>query len=65
MAQWVKNPTAAALVAEEVQVWPLGRCSGLKDTAAAQILPLAQELPYANDVTIKKKKKKRTLKTQQ
>ena len=31
MAQWVKNPTAAAQVAAEVQVWSLAQHSGLKD----------------------------------
>ena len=33
VAQWVKNPTAAAQVAVEVQVRTPAWCSGLKDLA--------------------------------
>ena len=32
--QWVKDPTAAAQVAEEAQVQSPAGCSGLKDLAA-------------------------------
>lgn len=37
MAKWIKNPTAAAQVAAEAQVWPLARCTRLK----ALLLPAA------------------------
>ena len=37
MAKWVKNPTAAAQVAVEVQVRSLARHSGLKDLALLQL----------------------------
>ena len=33
MVWWVKNPTAAAQVAEEAQVQPPSQCSGFKDPA--------------------------------
>ena len=63
MAQWVKNLTTTAQIPEEVQIqsptlaqWVKG--SGTASavasvTAVAQIQSLAQELPYAMDVTIK------------
>ena len=54
MAQWVKNPNAAAWAAEKVQVQSLARRSGLKGssiaavaawvTAAAQTQSLVKEL---------------------
>ena len=51
MAQWVKNPTAAAHVASEAWVQPLARHHELKDLAqveaTAWIQSLAWELPYA------------------
>ena len=50
MAQWVKNPTAAAWVSVEVRVGSPARCSGLKDPvlpAVAQIQSLGQRLPGA------------------
>ena len=63
MAQWVKNLTAAAWVAVEVQVRPQAWQSGLKDLALPEALAwvaavawmqsLAQELPYAVGVAIK------------
>ena len=37
MAQWVKNPTAMAWVAEELQVRSLASHSGLKDLALSQL----------------------------
>ena len=58
MAQWVKNPTAAAQVAVEARilspVWhsELKHCCSIV-AAAAQIQSLAQELPYAVGVAIK------------
>ena len=64
MAQWVKNPNAAAWAAEKVQVQSLARRSGLKGfsiaavaawvTAAAQTQSLVKELWYAKGVVIKK-----------
>ena len=57
MAQWVKNLTATAQVAAEVQVCFLAWHSWLKDsliTAVAQIQILAQELLYALGAAIKK-----------
>ena len=54
MAQWVKNPTAAAQVTAEAQ-WVKG--SSIADvvwvTAAAGIQSLAQELPCAVGVAKK------------
>ena len=59
VVQWVKNPTAMARVAVEMQVWSLAGHSGLKDPALPQlqcraqlqlgawIQPLAQKLSYA------------------
>ena len=32
VVQWIKDPTATAWVAEEVQVQSLAQCSGLKET---------------------------------
>jgi len=49
-------------VAAEAQVQSRGQSSGLKNTvlpATARIQSLAQELPYATCVAIKKKKKDR------
>ena len=37
MAQWVKNPTAVALVTSEVQVQLPTWCNGLKDLALPQL----------------------------
>ena len=37
MAQWVKNPTAAARVATEAQDPPPAWCSGLKDQGLPQL----------------------------
>ena len=59
MSQWAKSLIAVARVAVEVQVqFPAWR-RGLKDlaspTAVAGIQSLAQELPYAVGVAIKKK----------
>ena len=57
MAQWVKNPTAAAWVATEAWVWSLAQYSGLKDlaqvAAETHIQSRAQELPYAAGAVIK------------
>ena len=58
MAQRVKNPTALALVIEEVWVQqpplPHPQHSGLKDPiAVAQIQSLPWELPYAMGVAKK------------
>ena len=63
MAQWFRSPTAAAW-AVVAQVQSPAWHSGLKDPSiatdvAAQIQSLAQELPYAKDAAIKKKKKKK------
>ena len=65
MVQWVKNPTAVAWVAEEVQV-PSQLVQWVKvfallhlwqrSAAVAQIQSLAQELTYASSGAIKKKK---------
>ena len=59
MVQWVKNPTAVALVTAEVWVpaprpaqWVKG--SGVA-AAVAQIQSLAWGLPYAKSVAVKKK----------
>ena len=38
MAQWVKNPIAAARVAAETQVQSPARHSGLKDPVVPQLL---------------------------
>ena len=58
MAQWVKNPTAAAWVAAEVQVWFLAlqwaKGSSVA-TAVAWIQSLAQKFPYAVDAAMKLK----------
>ena len=56
MAQWVKNPTAAAGITMKARVQSPGQCSRLKNQAAACVQSLAQEVPYAMDVAIKKKK---------
>ena len=63
MAQWVKNPTAAAWVTVKARVLSLAPLSGLKYLAlpqlwrlieaVAQIRSLAQELLYVTGVTIK------------
>ena len=53
MAQWVKNPTAVSWMAVEARLK-----DPLLPAALAQIQPLAQELPYAGDAVIKKKKKR-------
>ena len=63
MARWIKNPATVAWITVEVWVWPLAWNSGLKDpalpqlwcrlAAAAQIQPLAQELPCAVGAAIK------------
>ena len=55
VAQWVKNPTGGAQVVLEAWVPSLTQHSGLKDPVLPQ-KSLAQELPYALGVTIKKKK---------
>ena len=57
MAQWVKNPTSVALVAEDAWIQSLAWCNGLKDLVLEQLWqslqlqlrfsPWAQELPYA------------------
>ena len=59
MAQWVKNPTAVALVAAEAWIQSLAWCKGLKDLMLQQLWhsvqlqlrfsPWAHELPYATD----------------
>ena len=66
MVQWVKNPTAVAWVAAEPWIQSLAWPSGLKDPASlqlqlqlaakAQIQSLAQELPHASGVAIKKRR---------
>ena len=64
VVQWVKNLTAVARVAVEVQVQSPAQGSGLKNpamvqgAAAAWIQFLAQELLYAVGPAIKEKKKK-------
>ena len=50
MAQWVKNPTAAAWIAEEVQAWP-----SLQQWL--RVSPWPGHLPYAAGVAIKRKRK--------
>ena len=40
MAQWVKNPTAAALVTAEAWVQSLAHCRGLKDPVLSHGLQL-------------------------
>ena len=55
MAQWVKNPTAVALVTAEVWVPSPAWCTGLKDLHSI----LAWKLPYAMGAALKKKKKKK------
>ena len=65
VAQWVKNPTAAAWVVLEAQglipspgKWVKGASTATTKaqvTAVAQIQSLAQELPYAMGVAIQKK----------
>ena len=57
MAQWVKSPTAAAQVIAEARVQSPARHSGLKCPVLKD--SMAQELPCAPGVAIKKKKKKR------
>ena len=42
MVQWVKNPTAAAWVAEEAWVQPLAQCNGLKNPALPQLWCMSQ-----------------------
>ena len=46
---WVKNPTTAAQVSVEAQVWSLAQYNGLKDlmqvATVAQIQSLAREFP--------------------
>ena len=63
VAQWVKNPTAAAWVATEAQVQSLAWKSGLKGLVLPTLWlgfnPWPQELPYASLKPIKKKKKKK------
>ena len=56
MTKWVKNLTAVAWIAAEVQVQSLARHSGLKDqvTAAAQIQSLAWEPTEVMGVAINK-----------
>ena len=68
--QWVKNPTAVARVAAEVQVWFLVQHSGLKDlsfataeaqvAAAVQFQSLALKLPNAAGLALKRNKQKTT-----
>ena len=68
MQQWIKNPTAEAQVAVEVQVQSLAWHSGFNASAVAaaeaqvadvtQIQPLAQKLPYAASSAVKEKKKR-------
>ena len=58
MAQWVKNLTAAARVAVEMQVQSLAQCTGFKDLALPQlrgvrIQSLAWELAYGVGAAIK------------
>ena len=58
MAQWVKNPTAAAQVPVQVQVQYLACAVGSADgEAAPRIQPLAWELPYAAGMARRKRKK--------
>ena len=59
MEQWVKNLTAAAQVTAEAQAWSPAWLSGLKDPA--QIESLAQELPCATGVAIRKKKNRKKI----
>ena len=67
VAQWVKNQTAATLIAAEVRIQSLPWCSGIKESGSAaawhrlQIQSLAWELPYALGAAIKKKKKMRVM----
>ena len=66
MAQWVKNPIAAALVAAEVWGPSPAQHSGLKEPALLQLWhrshlqlafnPWPQELPYAMGMATKKSK---------
>ena len=65
MVQWVKNPTAAALVTVEAWIQSLAELQGssvaegmAQVAAVAWIHSLAQELPYAAGTAIKKKKRK-------
>ena len=46
MAQWVKNPTAAAQVATEAWVQYLDQHSGLKDPVLPQLLPMQLQLGF-------------------
>ena len=65
MAQWDKNLTVVAQVASEAWVQSLALVQWVKEssitTAVAQIQSLTQELPYAADMAIKKKKRLSTL----
>ena len=59
MAQWVKNPTAAAGVTAAVRVQSQAQQHGLKKSsvaaAVAWVQSLARERPYAVGVAVKKK----------
>ena len=62
VAKWVKNLTAAARVATEVQVWPQAWHSGLKDLALLQLWYKVTDAagwrpPYAVGVAIRIKNK--------
>ena len=69
MALWVRNPTTAVWVTVKALVQSPAQRNELKDPVLSQlqrksqawIQSLAQELPYALGVTIKLKKKKKTL----
>ena len=58
MVQWVKNPTAAAQVAADVQVrspaWDGGVQGSGVAAAAAQIQSLGWEFPHAAGVAVKR-----------
>ena len=53
MAQWIKNLTAAALVALEARVQSSIGQSDLHSSRQCQIQSLAQEIPHAVGVAIK------------
>ena len=59
VAQWLKNPTAAAWVTAEVWVGSPALCSGLKDLCScSKGCSCGQELPYAAGVATKTKPSK-------
>ena len=57
--QWVKNPTAAAWVAVEVQARSLAQCSGLKDPVLPpgwdSVPGLGTSICHGNGTAIKNK----------